>query len=56
MFFRNSMGMQYEAKHVVECLKEGKKESPLMPLQETITIMQTLDEMRRQLGVKYPSE
>lgn len=48
--------MQYEAKHVVECLNAGKKESPLMPLEETLTIMQTLDEMRRQLGVKYSFE
>ena len=49
-------GFQYEAQHVAECLRSGKKESPLIPLDETLQIMQTLDELRAQFGLKYPME
>jgi hypothetical protein len=27
-----------------------------MPLDETLTIMDTLDEIRRQIGLQYPTE
>ncbi len=49
-------GFQYEAMHVAECLRTGKKESPLIPLDETLSIMKTLDELRAQFGLKYPME
>lgn len=49
-------GFQYEAMHVAECLRSGKKESPIMPLDETLSIMKTMDELRNQFGLKYPME
>jgi hypothetical protein len=40
---------------VARCLREGLRESPVMPLAETVTIMETLDEIRRQIGLVYPA-
>ena len=34
----------------------GQVESPLMPLAETLTIMDALDDIRAQIGVRYPGE
>jgi predicted dehydrogenase len=44
-------GMEHEAIEVGRCLREGLTESPLMPLEETLQIMGTLDEIRRQIGL-----
>ncbi len=49
-------GYEYEAIEAVSCLKEGKLESEVMPLEESLEIMKTLDEMRSQWGLKYPFE
>jgi len=29
---------------------DGRTESPLLPLEETVQIMKTIDEVRRQIG------
>lgn len=49
-------GFNYEAQEVQSCLRAGKTESAIMPLDETLTIMQTLDTLRSQWGLKYPME
>jgi predicted dehydrogenase len=49
-------GMQHEAAEVGRCLRAGLLESPVMPLDETISIMATMDEVRRQIGLRYPGE
>jgi predicted dehydrogenase len=36
-------GLHHEADEVARCLREGLLESPLMPLDETISIMQTME-------------
>jgi predicted dehydrogenase len=36
-------GMRHQADEVARCLREGLPESPLMPLNESIAIMETLD-------------
>ena len=46
-------GMQYEAAEVGRCLAEGLLESPVLPLEETVSIMRTLDEIRGQIGLDY---
>lgn len=48
--------LAYEAQEVHRCLAAGKTESAEMTHAETVTIMKTLDEIRRQVGVKYPGE
>lgn len=47
-------GLRGEAAEVGRCLRAGLLESPLLPLEETYTIMQTMDEVRRQIGLSYP--
>jgi predicted dehydrogenase len=49
-------GLRYQAIAVGELLRQGATESPLMPLDESITVMQVMDEVRRQIGLSYPSE
>ena len=47
-------GLRGEAAEVGRCLRAGLLESPLLPLEETYTIMQAMDEVRRQTGLAYP--
>lgn len=49
-------GYQYEAMEVMKRVMAGEKESPLMPLKETLSVMETLDAMRREWGLVYPQE
>jgi predicted dehydrogenase len=49
-------GYTYEAAEVHRCLREGELESPLMPLEETLAVMETMDELRAQWGMRYPME
>ncbi len=51
-----SNGYQYEAQEVARCLAAGKTESDILPLDETLQIMRTLDTLRGQWGLKYPME
>jgi len=48
--------MYYEILETTRCVRSGLLESPLLPLDETISIVETLDEIRRQIGVRYPFE
>lgn len=49
-------GYNYQADEVGRCLRAGRLESAVMPLDETLAIMETLDEIRRQWGLRYPVE
>ncbi len=49
-------GMVHEAEEVMRCLREGKTESPLVPWDSTLDVMATLDEIRQQIGVRFPGE
>jgi predicted dehydrogenase len=40
-------GLRYEADEVARCVAEGLLESPLMPLDETVAIMRTMDAVTR---------
>jgi predicted dehydrogenase len=51
-----SNGYQFEIMEVNACLRKGLLESDNMPLDESLQIMRTMDEMRRQIGLKYPME
>ena len=39
-------GLIYEAEEVMRCMKQGLKESPFMPLEESLQIMQVMDKIR----------
>jgi predicted dehydrogenase len=49
-------GYNYEAAEVGRCLRAGEKESPVMPHAETLSILKTMDHIRAQWNLKYPSE
>ncbi|MFI5782292.1 Gfo/Idh/MocA family protein [Nocardia sp. NPDC051570] len=49
-------GMAHEALEVHRCLREGLTESPVVPLAETLDVLRTLDEIRAQIGVVYPTD
>ncbi|MBI1281127.1 MAG: gfo/Idh/MocA family oxidoreductase [Anaerolineaceae bacterium] len=49
-------GYPHEAIEVAACVRAGKIESNTMPLDESLTIMQTMDTIRSQWGLKYPTE
>jgi predicted dehydrogenase len=49
-------GYQYEAMHVMACLRDGKTESDIMPLDETLALMRTLDTIRAQWGLEYDAD
>src|SRR5579871_1374173 len=42
-------GLSFEIEHVQECLADGLTESPVMPLDETIALVDVLDEIRNQI-------
>ncbi|MGH8963637.1 MAG: Gfo/Idh/MocA family protein [Jatrophihabitantaceae bacterium] len=46
-------GLRHEAAEVGRCLRAGLTESPLLPLDETLAIMRSMDEVRRQIGLDY---
>jgi predicted dehydrogenase len=47
-------GLRHEAAEVMRCVRAGRLESEVLPLDETVAIMATLDEVRRQIGLVYP--
>jgi len=49
-------GLAHEAAHAMERIRGGHLESDVLPLATTVSTMELLDEVRRQLGVVYPVE
>ena len=46
-FAHEGRGLHYQASEVARCVANGETESPLMPLDETVAIMETMDEVLR---------
>lgn len=53
-FPANGHGMFYEADEAARCIREGKLESETLPWDESILVMEVMDEVRKQGGLKYP--
>jgi predicted dehydrogenase len=51
-----SRGMQYEAAALEQIVAAGALEGQELPPSETVEIMETLDEIRRQIGLRYAAE
>jgi predicted dehydrogenase len=49
-------GLHHQAVEVARCLRTGLTESNRMPLDESASIMATLDEVRRQIRLRFPGE
>lgn len=49
-------GMQFQAREFERLVSAGERESPVIPHAETIAIMEHLDLIRRQIGVRYSAD
>lgn len=49
-------GMQFQALAAERLVAEGNLTGDILPIDETVAIMGTLDEIRRQIGLSYPGE
>lgn len=45
---------KFTGDEAARCVLSGKRQSDDMPLEETIAIMEVMDEVRRQNGLRYP--
>ena len=49
-------GFEFQIDEVCRCIQQGVNESPGMPLDESVQIMETMDQIRGQWGLRYPGE
>lgn len=49
-------GFEEEIYEVCTCIREGKTQSAILPLSESIAIVKQMDTIRKQIGVRYPFE
>ncbi|MCM1299688.1 MAG: Gfo/Idh/MocA family oxidoreductase [Firmicutes bacterium] len=49
-------GYEYEVEASLKAIGEGKTETPFMPHSETLRVMEIMDSLRKEWGVKYPFE
>ena len=49
-------GLNYEAAETMRCMRAGLLESPLMPLDESLEIMRTMDAIRQPWGLVYKND
>ena len=49
-------GYQFEALEAMRCMDEGLKESPIMPLDESLAVMKTADLVRKENNLRYPCD
>lgn len=48
------LGYELEAAHVMQCLDEGKIESPTLPLSFSLDLMKLMDSVRNDAGIVFP--
>jgi len=49
-------GYQFKILEVMDCLRRGQLESSIMPLDESLAILETMDALRVSWGLRYPGE
>jgi hypothetical protein len=49
-------GLRFQAIEVHRCLAADETESPIAPLDETIALARTMDDIRAQIGVVYAAD
>jgi predicted dehydrogenase len=49
-------GYEYQVYECRRCIEAGLLESPMMPHEETLSIMKQMDDLRKEWGVKYPMD
>ena len=49
-------GFEFEIEEVCRCIIDNKTQSEILPLSKTIEIIEQMDEIRKQIGLKYPCD
>ena len=49
-------GMQYQAAELERLVGSGATSGEMLPTAETVAVMRTMDEIRRQIGLDYPAD
>ena len=49
-------GFEYEIEETMRCVRAGLAESPILPLAESLAVVELMDAMRARIGVRYPFE
>lgn len=49
-------GYEYQVFECRRCIEKGLPESPMMPHEETVSIMKQMDALRKEWGVRYPMD
>lgn len=52
-FERQTFGYEYEIRHVMQCISEGRTESPLWSLDNSLDLIGLLDGVRAEAGIDY---
>ena len=55
-FEQDTEGFHYEFDHAAQCIRQGMKESPVMPLAESLAASRICTEVRYRHGIVYPGE
>ncbi|WP_040948250.1 Gfo/Idh/MocA family protein [Gorillibacterium massiliense] len=53
---REIQGYKFEAEAAMDSLRAGQLENEIMPIDETVQIMETMDQIRNMWGLRYPTE
>ncbi|WP_232547237.1 Gfo/Idh/MocA family protein [Propioniciclava soli] len=51
-----SEGLCHQVAHLAQLIADGRTESPLLSPEESVAVMTTMDDVRAQVGVRYPGE
>lgn len=54
--FGSANGFEYEIQEVIRCVRAGKTESDKLPIATTIAMLDLMDSIRAQHGLRYPCE
>ena len=49
-------GFEEEIMEVCQCIRDGKQQSDIHPMAKSIVMLQQMDEVRKQIGIRYPLE
>lgn len=49
-------GFEYQVEACMQAIRNGKIESPYMPHEETLKVMELLDALRKEWGIEYPAD
>jgi len=54
--FKGHRSYHFQVNEVHQCLKKALTEHPTLPLATTLKVMETMDIIRKKIGLQYPCE